>query len=255
MSQSISSRMYKASSIIYFEGDKSECIYILKSGRLILKSINLNTGEEVVEGVKLGEFFGVKSALGRYPREETAQTIDDTVVLVLTLQDFEKLVLKNVEVVKKMLRVFSNQLRRIHKNVRSAMASNDVINPATELYKIGEYYYKAGIGAKASYAFKKFLDYYPDDELAAEAVQRIAAIKNGQFDVQTPKPSQVEQVQDSDPDIANQDLQGLGDSSFDSSDPFQTAAGSDPFSSGGGLADDLSSFLSDDPFSDKGSGF
>jgi len=252
--------MYKSGSIIYFEGDKSEFIYILKSGKLMLKSTNLNSGEEMIESVKLGEFFGVKSALGKYPREETAQTIGDTVVLVLTLQDFERLILKNVEVVKKMLRVFSNQLRRIHKNVRSAMSSHEAINPSTELYKIGEYYYKAGVAAQASYAFKKYLDYYPDNEFAAEAAKRIEAIKNGQFNIQDARPQAAaapiapppppKPVLDTAPSFQSQDASSFG---------FDSNLQGDPFASdgnlGGGLSDELSDFLADDPFGGNTSGF
>ena len=113
----ITTRGYKSGSIIYFEGDKSEYIFILKQGRVILTSNKIEQGEivETKEEIKPGEFFGVKSSLGKYPRDETAQTFGDTIVLVLTLADFETLVLKNVNVVKKMLRVFSNQLRKIGK--------------------------------------------------------------------------------------------------------------------------------------------
>ena len=266
---SINSRTYKSGSIIYFEGDKSEFIYILKSGKLMLKSTNLTSGEEIIESVKLGEFFGVKSALGKYPREETAQTIDDVVVLVLTLQDFERLILKNVEVVKKMLRVFSNQLRRIHKNVRSAMSSHEAVDPAIELYKIGEYYYKAGVTAQASYAFQKYLDYYPEGEFVAEAFKRINSLKSGQINVPEKKVASSEPlpppkpVIDTAPSFQTQSFQsqdtssfgdfGLGSNAFsqpaasDHSDPFASSFGG----SSGGLADELSSFLSDDPFSSK----
>src|SRR5271157_2824716 len=93
-------RSYKSGSIIYFEGDKSEYIYILKSGKVVLTSLKLDTGEEVKEEVRQGEFFGVKSSLGKYPREETAQTMGNTQVLVLTPADFERLVLNNSNVVR-----------------------------------------------------------------------------------------------------------------------------------------------------------
>ncbi len=175
----IMSRTYKSGSIIYFDGDKSEYIYILKSGRVILTSINLNTGEEVKEDVRIGEFFGVKSALGKYPREETAQTIGETAVLVLTMSDFERLILKNVNIVRKMLSVFSNQLRRIHKNVRSALGETETINPGTELFRIGEHYYKSGVSHQALYAFKKYMEYYADGQHADSAMQRIRSINSG----------------------------------------------------------------------------
>ena len=138
MQSGITTRTYKSGSIIYFENDKSEYIYILKSGRVLLTYTKIDTGEEIKEDVRQGEFFGVKSALGKYPREETAQTIGETHVLVLTLADFERLILKNVNVVRKMLRVFSNQLRRIGKTVRTVLGESDSVAPDVELFRIGE---------------------------------------------------------------------------------------------------------------------
>lgn len=172
-------RTYKAGSIIYFEGDKSEYVYILKSGRVLLNYVKIDTGEEVKEEVRQGEFFGVKSALGKYPREETAQTIGETVVLVLTLADFERLILRNVNVVRKMLRVFSNQLRRIGKTVRTVLGESENVNPDIELFRIGEHYFKAGDFNKATYAFKKYLEYYPGTEYAKIAMERIKTISLG----------------------------------------------------------------------------
>jgi TolA-binding protein len=172
-------RTYKSGSIIYFEGDKSEYIYVLKAGRVILTSAKLDTGEEVKEEVRQGEFFGVKSSLGKYPREETAQTFSETVVLVLSLADFEKLVIRNIDVVRKMLRVFSNQLRRLGKMQRTVLGEADTINPDMELFRIGEYYFKAGVFQQAQYAFKKFMQYYPDSKYASTAMDRINAIASG----------------------------------------------------------------------------
>ncbi len=178
-SSGIITRQYKAGSIIFFEGDKSEYIYVLKSGQVMLTSIKPDTGEEVKDFVKEGEFFGVKSSLGKYPREETAQCLADTMVLVMGPADFERLVLRNVNVVRKMLKVFSNQLRRIGKMVRSALGDRGDLNPEVELFRIGEYYYKAELFHRALYAYKKYMEYYPDSQYAAQAMNRINAINSG----------------------------------------------------------------------------
>ncbi|MCL2154966.1 MAG: cyclic nucleotide-binding domain-containing protein, partial [Leptospirales bacterium] len=176
---SIVTRNYKSGSIIYFENDKSEYIYILKSGRVVLTYIKIDSGEEIKEEVRQGEFFGVKSALGKYPREETAQTIGDTTILVLAMADFERMVLRNVNVVKKMLRVFSNQLRKLNKTVRTVLGEGDNIHPDVELFRIGEYYYKSGDYNKATYAFKRYMEYYPDTDYSKLAMDRIKDISVG----------------------------------------------------------------------------
>jgi CRP-like cAMP-binding protein/TolA-binding protein len=174
-------RQYKAGSIVYFEGDKSEYIFILKGGRVMLNYLRPETGEEIKEEIKAGEFFGVKSALGKYPREETAQTLTDTVVLQLRLDDFERIVLSNVQVVKKMLRVFSNQLRRIGRAVREVLGETSVQNPAAELFKIAEYYFRNARADQALYAYKKYLEYYPNTQFSQMCMQRVKDIQSGNF--------------------------------------------------------------------------
>ena len=236
-------RTYKSGSIIYFEGDKSEYIYVLKAGRVVLTSVKLDTGEEVKEDVRQGEFFGVKSALGRYPREETAQTIGETIVLVLSLADFERLVLRNVNVVQKMLRVFSNQLRRINKMQRTVLGEGEIINPASELFRIGEYYFRAGVFQQAQYAYKKLMEYYPDSKYAGETMERIKAIASGN----TPPP---ERNLD-----ALEDIQPTGDEISDFTLDEESGASDDTGFSGddesaSSISDEMDDFLSDNGLSD-----
>lgn len=218
-------RAYKSGSIVYMEGDKSDNIYIMKSGRVILttKKVEDRIWVEVKENVKPGEFFGVKSALGRYPRDETAQTFGDTVVLVLSLADFERLILKNLNVVKKMLRVFSNQLRRIGKTVREVLGETDVINPEVELFKIGEYYFKAGRNKQALHAYKKYIEYYPDNKHSGVAKQRINALQSGHG---------------SDDDFMSGDEDNFSTSSYDESSADMTDFSLDE-EQGGSSFDDL----------------
>ena len=207
----VTTRSYKSGSVVYFEGDKSEYIYILKAGKILLTYLKPETGEEIKEHIKPGEFFGVKSALGRYPREETAQTLTDVVVLVLTLGDFESIVLGNIAVVKKMLSVFSNQLRRIGKAQREVLGETNVVNPEAELFKIGEYYFRTQKYSQALYAFKKYMGYYPDGPNAQNSMQRIKDIQSGNFSNELPPP--MEDVQES---------SGSNDNSFGGFNDFGT---------------------------------
>ena len=258
----ILTRKYKSGSIIYFENDKSDSIFILKSGKVILTSVKLDTGEEVKEDIKHGEFFGVKSAIGKYPREETAQTVGETVVLVMHLSDFERLVLRNPNVVRKMLRVFSNQLRRIHKMVRSVMGEGDTINPDIELFRIGEFYYNKGVFHQAEHAYKKLMEYYPDSQYADQAMGRIKAINTGQalpgesaFDTNFASSDDSDlsdfQLDDGDGGGESLDFDLDGGTSTDSGSDDLLDFDSDSGSSASGeahsdLTDEMDSFLSDD---------
>jgi TolA-binding protein len=164
---------YRANSIIYFKGDQSERIFLLNSGKVSLSYVDIETGQEVRDLIKMGEFFGVKSALGRYMREETAIVLQDAAVMVFSVPEFELLASKNTRIITKMLKVFSNQLRRIHRQVQNLMVSDEQVNPETGLYKIGEYYLKNKRYGQALHAYKRYLVYYPSGSFASEVNNKI----------------------------------------------------------------------------------
>ncbi len=136
---------YSKGAIPYFEGDTAEKIYILQSGLAVLKSTDSETGIVQVDQIKPGEFFGVKSALGHFAREETVSILDDSVVISLTVPEFENLFSNNKNLVMKMLRVFSNQLRQIHKKTEAMLKKvsdnqeTGMLNVATAFYNDEEY--------------------------------------------------------------------------------------------------------------------
>jgi len=161
-------RNYKSGSIIYFEKDKAEDIYVLQKGRVILTFTSVN-GQELKEDVRLGEFFGVKSALGRYPREETAQVVTDSTILVFKVAEFEKFVSNKTHLIIKMLKVFSSQLRQVHRQLREILGQGEAKNSSFELMNVGEVFHKNGNYEHASYVFEKYLEHYPEGAYASRA--------------------------------------------------------------------------------------
>jgi TolA-binding protein len=166
---------YRANSIIYFKGDQSERIFLLNAGKISLSYVDIETGQEMRDLIKTGEFFGVKSALGHYIREETAIVLQDSTVMVFSVPEFEQLATKNTRIITKMLKVFSNQLRRIHKQVQTLLVSDEQVNPETGLYKIGEYYMKNKRYAQALHAYKRYLVYYPSGAFATDVTTKISS--------------------------------------------------------------------------------
>ncbi len=153
---------YTKGSIIYFEGDKDERIFILQKGTLILSSKDIESGATLTEQIKTGEFFGVKSALGHFPREETATVLTDTSVISMGVAEFEQIFSKNEQVILKMLRVFSGQLRQIHKKTEAVM--NDAFNfsnPETGMYDVARCFFEAEEYRSCVDVCNKFLARFP----------------------------------------------------------------------------------------------
>lgn len=174
---------YTKGSIVYFEGDKDERIFILQKGILVLTTTDVETHQPVTEQVKNGEFFGVKSALGRFPREETATALTDCVTIALTTQEFEQIFSSNKQIIMKMLRVFSNQLRLIHKKTE-ALLNNVPEDQQTGMIAVAKSFYDDEEYLSCCDICVKFLSLYPNttkkDEVAklyADAKLRNTKIK------------------------------------------------------------------------------
>ena len=166
---------FKPNSIVYFKGDKGESVYILQKGQVSLNYTDIQTGQEVHDYVQTGEFFGVKAAFGKYPHDETAMVLVDSTVIQFSVDDFEQLLSNNSRIIMKMLKVFSNQLRRIHKQVRSLMSTEDQeqTDPENGLYSVGEYYFNNKKHGQAADAFNRYLIYYPAGRYVDEVRRKI----------------------------------------------------------------------------------
>jgi len=170
--------VYRANSVIYFQGDMSDKVFILQSGRVSCNYTDIETGKDVHEIIQMGEFFGVKSALGKYPREENALVLADAQVLIFSVPEFEIFAQANTRIIMKMLKVFSNQLRRVHKQVENLLEKSEALNPETGLYKTGEYYLKNRQYSQAKYLFSRYLTYYPAGKFAESSSHYLEAAES-----------------------------------------------------------------------------
>lgn len=163
---------YTKGSIIYFENDKDDRIFILQKGMVVLSSSDVETGEPVIEYAREGEFFGVKSAFGRFPREETATVVVDSQTIAMSVAEFEQLFSSNKQIIMKMLRVFSNQLRAIHKKSELILGSGEGVNPQRGMFSVAQCFYDEEQYRSCCDVCFKFLKLYPQ---AAEK-ERIARL-------------------------------------------------------------------------------
>ncbi len=174
---------YSKGSIIYFEGDSDDRVYILQKGRVVITTIDVETKLQTMEQVKQGEFFGVKSAIGHFPREETVRTLEDSVCIVMSSLEFENLFSSNKQLIMKMLRVFSNQLRQIHKKTEAVLNKNDSINQVSGLFAVAKAFFEDGKWQSCEDVCKNYLRTYPTaphvNEIKTMLLKADAYVKRG----------------------------------------------------------------------------
>ncbi len=135
---------YKPGNIIFFAGDKDDRIFILQSGSVELKAVDIRTKMEVTELVKQGEFFGVKNALVHTPRTDTARALSDCLVVMITVQEFEKNISPNKELMEKMMINFSKTLRSLHYDTETLLKQEEFKGEREEgMLAIAKAYYNS----------------------------------------------------------------------------------------------------------------
>lgn len=164
---------FRAGNVIYMKGFKNSYVYVLKSGVVSLNYQDIQTGQEDQDQIKTGELFGVKSALGSYPTDEQALALVDSTVLAFTVDEFEQVASTNTRIIMKMLKVYSNQLRRIHRQVQNLLSTGESKNPEEGLFRIGTYYHNTQKFRQSVAAFKRYLIHYPKGRYAGEAEEKI----------------------------------------------------------------------------------
>jgi len=164
---------FNTGALIYYAGEEANKIYILQSGKVSLVYTDIESGDNVRSPVQPGEFFGVKSALGRFPREENAIAMaNNTTVIAFTIPEFEALAVSNTRIIFQMLKVFSNQLRRVHDQVARLTKSGSV-EPDEGLFALGEKHLKNKRYAHAQYVFNRYLIHYPEGANAQKAEKNL----------------------------------------------------------------------------------
>jgi tetratricopeptide (TPR) repeat protein len=137
-----------------------------------LVSEDIETGENMKETVLPGEFFGVITALGRFPREENAIVALDATVDVFTVPEFELYAMSDSKIILDLLKTISVQTRQVH--TRIAILSNPIkLSPDEALFGIGEKHLKKGRHSHAKYVFTRYLELYPNGKDADKAAKNL----------------------------------------------------------------------------------
>ncbi|MFN3660621.1 MAG: cyclic nucleotide-binding domain-containing protein, partial [Brevinematales bacterium] len=82
-------KRFRAGSVIYFDHEIGDTLYILKSGEVELTFTEPETGAKLHKPVQIGEFFGLKSAIIGHTRGEVAEAITDVITIEFKANEFE----------------------------------------------------------------------------------------------------------------------------------------------------------------------
>ncbi|MBU2574215.1 MAG: Crp/Fnr family transcriptional regulator [Elusimicrobia bacterium] len=117
-------KRYKAGELIFMKEDIGNHFFIVKSGRIkIFTSIGTEK-RKTFAFLKKGDFFGEMSLLGGKVRSASALAVDEAELLVISKNNFKRLILENPDFTLKLLHTLVDRLNKSNKEVESMLFHN-----------------------------------------------------------------------------------------------------------------------------------
>lgn len=112
-------RAYPRNSVILFEDDPGDALYVVATGQVKVVLIGEDGREVILSVMGPGEFFGEMSLLDDEPRSAHVIAMEDSALAVLRREDFEGLLTQTPQIALALLRELSRRLRRADEKVGS----------------------------------------------------------------------------------------------------------------------------------------
>lgn len=120
----------KKGNILFKEGSFSDCAYIIESGALEVSKTDGNGGKAIVAKLRKNDIVGEMGLIDGQPRSATVTAIYDTVITIITREQFETLSRRNPNALMPIMKVLAQRLRdSLSKIVRPSETSLVQKNP------------------------------------------------------------------------------------------------------------------------------
>ena len=119
ISKLASTRNYHKNTMVICEGDHSDFLYVILSGKVRV-FLSGEDGKEVTLNIQNeGEYFGELALLDDAPRSASVMTMENARLAVISKSAFDECMEKNPSIALKIIRGLARRLRDLTENVRS----------------------------------------------------------------------------------------------------------------------------------------
>ena len=112
-------RTYPRNSVILFEDDPGDALYVVAEGQVKVVLIGEDGREVILSVLGEGEFFGEMALIDDEPRSAHVIAMEDSTLLVLRREDFQGILKQTPSIALALLRELSRRLRRVDEKVGS----------------------------------------------------------------------------------------------------------------------------------------
>ncbi len=114
-----SKRTYPKNTIIINEGDSTDSLYFIESGKVKVYLSDENGKEIIVNSHKTGEYFGELALIDNAKRSASVMTTEKSIFKIVSKAEFEKFLESHPKIALSLIKVLSQRIRNLTDNVRS----------------------------------------------------------------------------------------------------------------------------------------
>ena len=118
-------KTYRKNTIVINEGDETDSLYLILSGRVKVFLSSEDGREAVLNHQGPGEYFGEMSLIDRQPRAASVMTVEPARLMIISRGDFMRCLANNPEIALNLIEPMTSRIRMLAQNV-SNLALLDV---------------------------------------------------------------------------------------------------------------------------------
>jgi CRP/FNR family cyclic AMP-dependent transcriptional regulator len=112
-------RTYNKNTVIINEGDESDSLFLILSGRVKIYLSDEDGKEVIINTQGPGDYFGELSLIDEAPRSASVMTIEDSKLSIVSKRDFEACLARYPEIALRVIKGLTKRLRHLTENVKS----------------------------------------------------------------------------------------------------------------------------------------
>lgn len=160
---------YVKDSVIYLDGQSSNCVYVLQEGSVSLSYTEPGNAASFSVDIKQGEMFGVKDLLMDMPHHGVATATSNSTIILLTIDEFKRILENDHRHATDILRSFSMQLKYTHDRLEEKFDVKKETDCERGLYNVAAGFFSTGESQLCVDVCERFLSLYETSDYRERA--------------------------------------------------------------------------------------
>jgi CRP-like cAMP-binding protein len=114
-------RRFAKRTLVYVPTEPGESVMVLASGRVKIKDLTLDGRETILAFIEEGELFGELALLDGLPRQEYAETVEDSQVLLIPREDLLALMKGRADLTLSITKLMGVRRQRVENRLRNVL--------------------------------------------------------------------------------------------------------------------------------------